>query len=449
VPSARSLSTVQNHLRRLNPAIVAMRRGLAARERYTADEMRAYQERRLRALVRWAARRSPHYRRWFADAGVDPASIRTLDDLERLPVIDRADLAARPDEFLAAPRRLVWPSHSSGTSGTPVTVYRSAGSSIFELACLQRQWGWFGIPPRRRSVELRGSTFAGDDPAVVTMATPGANRLLVSSFRLRAENLPAIRAAIAEFRPQTVEGWPSSLSLLASLLRDAGLRLPVRGVITSSEAMSSAQRRLMGEVFQAPIVDHYGQTERAVMAGGCEHGTYHVFPDYGILELHPVDGVPDERRVVGTPLHNFAFPLLRYRTDDRVSVPSDEPCPCGRPFPRFGLVNGRTEELVHTSDGRPLPLASAIVDDLAGLREVQFVQHRPGVFEIRMVPGDGYDRAAVEALARQNLRMMGGPGDTLTFTEVEALPRSASGKLRLVTVLDDGGLADQRESTSA
>jgi phenylacetate-CoA ligase len=83
------------------------------------------------------------------------------------------------------------------------------------------------------------------------------------------------------------------------------------------------------------------------------------------------------------------------------------------------------------------------------LREVQFVQHRPGVFEIRMVPGDGYDRAAVEALARQNLRMMGGPGDTLTFTEVEALPRSASGKLRLVTVLDDGGLADQRESTSA
>jgi phenylacetate-CoA ligase len=446
VPSARSLSTVQNHIRRLNPAIVAMRRGLAARERYTADELRAYQERRLRALVRWAARRSPFYRRWFADAGVDPASIRTLEDLERLPVIDRADLATRPDDFLAVPKRLVWASHSSGTSGTPVTVYRSAGSSIFELACLQRQWGWFGIPHRPRSVELRGSTFAGDDPSVVALENPGANRLLISSFRLSEENLPAIREAITAFRPQTVEGWPSSLSLLASLLRDAGLRLPVRGVITSSELMSPAQRQLMGEVYQAPIVDHYGQTERAVMAGGCEHGTYHVFPDYGILELHPVEGAPDERRVVGTPLHNFAFPLLRYRTDDRVSIPSDEPCPCGRAFPRFGLVNGRTEELVRTSDGRPLPLASAIIDDLTGLREVQFVQHRPGVFEIRMVPGDGFDRAAVEALARENLRVMGSPGDTLTFSEWDALPRSASGKLRLVAVLDDGGMADRRES---
>jgi len=446
VPSARSLSTVQNHVRRLNPAIIAMRRGLAARERYTADELRAYQEKRLRALVRWASRRSPYYRRWFAEAGVDPASIRTVDDLERLPVIDRADLAERPDEFLAAPKRLVWASHSSGTSGTPVTVSRSAGSSIFELACLQRQWGWFGIPARPRSVELRGSTFAGDDPSVVAVANPGANRLLVSSFRLSPEHLPAIRAAITEFRPQTVEGWPSSISLLASLLRDAGLRMPVRGVITSSELMSPAQRRLMGEVFQAPIVDHYGQTERAVMAGGCEHGTYHQFPDYGILELHPVEGAPDERRVVGTPLHNFAFPLLRYRTDDRVGIPSDEPCPCGRAFPRFGLVNGRTEELVHTSDGRPLPLASAIVDDLTGLREVQFVQHRPGVFEIRMVPGEGFDRAAVESLARDNLRVMGSPGDTLTFTEMDALPRSASGKLRLVSVIDAGGLAVQRQA---
>lgn len=340
MPSARSLSSVQNHVRRLNPAIVAMRRGLAARERYTADELRDYQEKRLRALVRWASLRSPFYRRWFGEAGVDPKSIRTLADLERLPVIDRADLAERPGDFLAAPERLVWASHSSGTSGTPVTVYRSAGSSIFELACLQRQWGWFGIPARPRSVELRGSTFAGDDPSVVTTENPGANRLLVSSFRLSAANLPAIRAAITAFRPQTVEGWPSSLSLLASLLRDAGLRLPVRGVITSSELMSSAQRALMGEVFQAPVVNHYGQTERAVMAGGCEHGTYHLFPDYGILELHPVEDAPAERRVVGTPLHNFAFPLLRYRTDDRVSVPSDEPCPCGRAFPASAWSTG-------------------------------------------------------------------------------------------------------------
>lgn len=85
-----------------------------------------------------------------------------------------------------------------------------------------------------------------------------------------------------------------------------------------------------------------------------------------------------------------------------------------------------------------MPLASTVIDDLTGLREVQFVQHRPGVFEVRMVPGVGYDRAAIEATARANLDAMAGPGQDLTFTVCDALPRSPSGKLRSVVVLNPG-----------
>lgn len=429
--------------------IATMRASLARTERADAAGLRRYQERRLRAMVRWAARRSPFYRRWFDEAGVDPRSIRTLEDLPRLPLIERRHLAETPEDFLAYPKRLVWAAHSSGTSGAPMTVYRTAGSSIFEMAALQRQWGWFGITPGSGSVELRGSTFAGNDPEVVALHNPGAHRLLISSFRLSPEFFPAIWKEITAFGPATVEGWPSSLALLAALIRDAGLTLPVRGVITSSELMSPAQIALMRAVYVGPIVDHYGQTERVVMAGGCEAGGYHLFSDYGIMELLPVPGTGDEHEIVGTPLHNWGFPLLRYRTGDRVGTPANEPCPCGRAFPSFGLIGGRTEDLVRAADGRPVPLASTIIDDLTGLKEVQFVQHRPGVFEVRMVPGAGYDRAAVEALARENLLLMAGPGNAVTFTEMDALPRSGSGKLKMILVLDPGELPDQRESASS
>jgi phenylacetate-CoA ligase len=272
----------------------------------------------------------------------------------------------------------------------------------------------------------------------------------VSSFRLSPRFFPAIWKDISAFGPATVEGWPSSLSLLAAMIRDAGLTLPVRGIITSSELVSPAQAALLRSAFVGPIIDHYGQTERVVMAGGCEAGGYHVFPDYGILELLPVPGAPGEHEIVGTPLHNWGFPLLRYRTGDRVGPAPAEPCPCGRAFPAFGLIGGRTEDLVRAADGNPVPLASSVVDDLEGLREVQFVQHRPGVFEVRMVPGpNGYDRAAVEATARENLFLMAGPGNELTFSEWDELPRSGSGKLRVVLVLDPGELPDQRESASS
>lgn len=444
MPAVRSLSTIQHRIRRSAPPVVAMRHSLARTERAGADELRHIQDRRLRALVRWAGLRSPYYREWFRRSGGDPRDIRGVDDLHLLPIIDRRHLAEHPDAFLAYPRRLVWPSHSSGTSGRPITCYRTAGSSMYELAMLQRQWGWFGIRPGSRSVVLRGSTFAGEDESVIVHHNPGAAQMLVSSFRLTADRVPAILAEMRAFNPAVVEGWPSSLTVLAGLLRDAGHTFTVRGVITSSEVITEAQRGLLREVFGGPIIDHYGQTERVVMAGGCEAGGYHLFPEYGIAERVATD-TPGEHEVIGTPLHNWGFPIFRYRTGDRTTAVGEGLCACGRHFPLFGLVGGRVEDVARAADGRPVPLASTIIDDLTGLREVQLVQHRPGVFEVKMVPGAGYERAAVEALARANFDAMAGPGQDITFTECDAIPRSASGKLRPVVVLSDGESAPPAE----
>lgn len=257
-----------------------MRRSLATMDQASADRIRRYQERRLRLLVRLVAARSPFYRRWFAEAGVDPASIRTLEDLPRLPLLDRQAVMDAPADFAVQPLRLMWPSSSSGTSGRPVTVYRTAGSSAFEQAALQRQWGWFGLPRDARRVVLRGSSIAVDR-GVLTHEIPGDHQLLVSSFHLTPDALPEILRTIRAYRPDAVEGWTSSLTLLAARIRDAGERLPVQAVITSSETISTRQRELMGSVFEAPIVDHYGQTERVAMAGTCEALGYHVFPTTG------------------------------------------------------------------------------------------------------------------------------------------------------------------------
>jgi phenylacetate-CoA ligase len=114
-----------------------------------------------------------------------------------------------------------------------------------------------------------------------------------------------------------------------------------------------------------------------------------------------VPGTPDRFEIVGTALHNWGFPLLRYRTGDQVGPASPEPCPCGRSFPRLGIVDGRVEDMVLSADGRPVPLPASVVDDLTGLREAQLVQHRPGVFEVRVVPGAGFDPAATERRARR------------------------------------------------
>jgi phenylacetate-CoA ligase len=415
-----------------------MRWSLGRMERASAAEIVAYQERRLRALVRLAARRSPFYREWFAASGVDPASIRTLGDLPRLPLLDRAPLVHEPERFLAYPRRLTWPAHSSGTSGQVVTAYRTPGSSAFELSVLQRQWSWFGVPHRPRSLLLRSNDPDPHHAGVLTREVPGARQLVISSYRLDHERLPRLLEEIRAFDPQVVEGWPSSITLLACLLQDIGQKLPVAAVVTSSEVITAEQVALMEAVFDGPVVDHYGQTERVAMAGSCEAGGYHQFPDYGIIELLPVTDRSDSWEIVGTPLHNWGFPLFRYRTGDEVSPAPAGPCPCGRAFPLLGRIDGRVEDTFTAANGQPLPLPHTVVKNLLGLREVQVAQLAPGRFEFRLVPTDSSDISGTQEQARKNVEKYFGPGQTVTFRVMDHIPRQPSGKLKAaVRVSDD------------
>jgi len=440
--SPPGLQSLKHRVRRMHPAGPLMRWSLSRMDHASAAEIRSFQERRLRLLVRLVAARSPFYKRWFAGAGVDPSSIRGLADLNRLPLVTRADLMASPTDFAVYPPRLMWQAHSSGTSGRPLAVHRTPGSSAYELAVLQRQWGWFGLPHDARRVVLRGSDFAADPPYSFTKEIPGNHQLMVSSFHLTAERLPEILRTMRAFEPHAVEGWPSSIALLAALVRDAGERFPVTAVITSSEMMSPGQRDLMRFVFDGPIVDHYGQTERVAMAGDCEVGNWHVFPDYGILELIDVEGRADRKEIVGTALHNWGSPVLRYRTGDEVGLTPAEPCPCGRAFPRLGALDGRVEDSFMAADGRVIPLPSAVVDDLNGLLEAQIVQLGQGRFEIRIVPGAGFDAEACRARAMRNVDRLFGPGQQVTIRTVDRIPRSSSGKVKAAIVAGDNAAAD-------
>ncbi len=423
-------SSLQHRVRHAFPLRAAMRASLRRMERAPAERIVAYQERRLRALVRWAARRSPFYREWFTDSGTDPRSIRTLADLARLPLLDRGHLVHDPDRFLVYPRALTWAAHSSGTSGQVVTAHRTPGSSAFELSVLQRQWSWFGVPPRPRSLLLRSNDPDPHRTGALTRVVPGAGQLVVSSFRLDRERLPRLLKEVRAFDPEVVEGWPSAITVLAGLLADRGERLPVTAVITSSAGITASQLELMAEVFGGPVIDHYGQTERVSMAGGCEAGGYHQFPDYGITELLPVPGRTDSFEIVGTPLHNWGFPLFRYRTGDKVGPAPPGPCPCGRAFPLLGRIDGRVEDTFTAADGRVLPLPAQVVDDLVGLREVQVAQLAPGHFEFRLVPTPDTDLDATRSQACTNVDHYFGPGQTVTFRVLDSIPRQPSGKLK-------------------
>ena len=140
------------------------------------------------------------------------------------------------------------------------------------------------------------------------------------------------------------------------------------------------------------------------------------------------------RRSWARRLRDWGFPLFRYRTGDEVGPTDSGPCSCGRSFERVGSIDGRVEDTFLAADGRPLPLPSVILDDLVGVHEFQVVQLSAGRFEVRVVPGAAYDKVRTTTQIRHNVNRQYGAGQTVTIRTLSALPRPASGKLRVSVV---------------
>lgn len=420
---------------RANPLLGLFERQLARNERATEDEIHLRSERALRRVLRVAAARSPYYRALFAENRVDPRSIRVAEDLSVLPPLQRGDLVEGPQRFLTVPRGVVRQAHTSGTSGEPAVCYRTFGSIIYEVAALERQLRWHGLRPPIRSLVVREDF--GDADAESFVRQRGSYALQISARAFTPEHIGSLLARVERFGPAMIEGWPSRLADLAEALLGVGKKLSVAAVRSSSEAVLPHQRGLFRSAFGGTLIDLYGQTERVAMGGNCERGGFHLFTDYSIVELLPTEAGSDRLEIVATPLHNFGFPLFRYRTGDFVRAAARGECACGRPFPLIHAIEGRLESRVEAADGRKIPLPSAVLDDLVGIREAQLVQHRPGVFEIRVVPGRSFDERAVEDQVRANVERLIGPGQVTTVTVVPTIGRSGSVKRSAVVVLDE------------
>jgi phenylacetate-CoA ligase len=96
------------------------------RETMSADERASLILSKIQAAMRWANERAPFYRRRWSEAGLQPGDIRSLDDFERVPTINKADLRADQAEhppygsyLCIEPAEIAHIHGTSGTSGRP------------------------------------------------------------------------------------------------------------------------------------------------------------------------------------------------------------------------------------------------------------------------------------------------------------------------------------------
>lgn len=402
--------------------------------------LQEYRNEQLKRIVAHAYERCGFYRDRFDQVGVKPSDISTVADLPKLPILTKDDVRSQAAQLLSHnPRRSWLEGHTSGTTGSPLSIWYDRPTCILNNAVDRRYKIWAGM----RSDDWIG-LFLGR--VIVPLdQTEGSfwrvNRALhqvwFSSFHLSDEYLPAIVAEIRRRRLAFLEGYPSTLFVVANYLLRSEQTLPMKAVISSSETLHSAQREAIEEAFCCQLFDYFAMAERVVYAGECEqHVGKHIAEEYGILEIVDEDGDPVQSGepgfVVGTSLHNSAMPMIRYKMSDVSAIIADA-CPCGRGLTRMADVTTKAEDIVITPDGRWIS-PSVLTHPFKPLRHVlksQIVQDELDHLAVKIVP-DGAFSEEEERSLKKSLRTRLGGAVRVDIEIVEDIPREPSGKFRWV-----------------
>ncbi|PKL52353.1 MAG: phenylacetate--CoA ligase [Nitrospira bacterium HGW-Nitrospira-1] len=318
------------------------------------EELQQLQLERVEATLNRVHMNVPFYRRKFDELGIDTDSIRSFDDIRRLPFTTKDDLRANyPYGLFAVPLREVVRLHaSSGTTGMATVV----GYTKNDLKT------WSNLVAR----VLTAGGITKDDVIQIAFGYGlftggfglhyGAERIGASVIPISSGNTLRQIKIMQDFKTTALVCTPSYALLIADTIKELGINinaLSLKYGLFGAEPWSEAMRKEIEEKLKIIATDNYGLSEvmGPGVAGEClEKNGLHINEDHFLVEIIDPDTfepvAPGEiGELVITTLTKEAFPVIRFRTRDLTRLMS-EPCPCGRKFQRMQRVMGRTDDML-------------------------------------------------------------------------------------------------------
>jgi phenylacetate-CoA ligase len=408
-------------------------------EHYSSDEIKEYQYQKLMKIFRHSYESVPFYRRKYSEIGIHPEDIKSLEDMENIPLITKEDIKKYPNEFISErfKKSSLVHGHTSGTTGAPLNLYWDEHTSVFNNALDWRQKSWGGITIGDKIAVFLGRTIVSPSKKSPPFWQLDRfhNMMWFSSFHLSDDHIDSILNTMKEFSPKAIEGYPSTISIIAKYALIRKIKIKVQSVFTSSEPLLDNQKSVIEEAFSCEVFDFYGMAERVVFATQCakEHN-YHLNFELAYNEIVSSDGnvmKPGERGyVVGTSLTNYAMPLIRYRTNDISSI-SEEKCSCGIEMDILDSVATKEEDIIVTKDGKMIS-SSALTHPFKPITTIvksQIVQTSLENITIKVVCGEGFSNSDISNLVR-SFKDRVGHDMNVEVVVVEDIPRTENGKFR-------------------
>ena len=380
-------------------------------------EIEAIQMDKLRKTLIHAYEHTVYYKRLFDQAGFDPHSFRSADEMKGIPVLTKEIILEHFDELQADDIQDYYFATTGGSTGTPLKVNLEKDSIFREKAFIYHFWEKLGYDYRKsRLASFRGTDFNGKN----FRANPLYNEIQVNPCNINASTIHAYYHKLEKFGAEFLHGFPSAIYSYCKFAKEAGL--PVRGKYKAaffiSENVYDFQRKFIEETLDCPTAAFFGHSERAVFAEQVNWGNYTFQPMYGFCEFDQ----GDHGNIICTGFLNQKMPLIRYELDDTAEKKPDGYAIVGH---RDGFLYGAHGEIISAA---ALEVHSTILDEIANY---QFLQKKKGEVEVLYIPFRPFG-AEQEEYLRSLFQTKVGEAVNVRVRQVKEMILTRRSKFRLI-----------------
>ena len=422
-------------------ALLSMLWQLDKSQWWSAEKLRAMQQEQLLSLMNHAVQTTPFYRQHLSEAGYKPGQRWDENMWSAIPVLKRQQLQEQHEQLHSqkppADHGKAYLMQSSGSTGRPVQTLGNDITLFYLDAITLRDHHWWQRDFMQKFAAIRPDMKLNDRERVfyeqwgppVDQAYHSGPTVVINSRVDVHQQLQWLQ----EYQPTYLLSLPSNLRELLRLCEQDGISLPkLKQVRSFGESVTQSLRDSVHRVWGVNLSDMYSSQEVGYMALQCpEHEHYHVQAETMYLEVLDENNracAPGEiGRIVVTPLHNFAMPLIRYEVGDYAEI--GEACACGRGLPVLKRIVGRTRNMIRTPEGKCYWPSFPVEDwlKIADIRQFQLRQTRLDCIEAHIAMDGKLNKEQMKSLTGSLQQSLNYPFK-IDFHYVDSIPVQKNGK---------------------
>ena len=313
----------------------------------TLEKKEQYVIEKFNAIFQYAKVNFPFYQEFYEKEGVMNLEIKTLDDIKKVPILNKSDIRHHTHRFKGALKI-----NTGGTTGEPFSFYVDKNAFAREWAHMHKIWRLKGYSYKDIKVTLRGKDLGKRN----IIYNPVHNEFIINTYRSVEVFKNELVNLFSKREIKFIHGYPSAvynfLKELEHCLSKEEKKIITKNLkacLLGSEFPTPIIKKYIDSVWGLDYISWYGHSEMCILAYDAGNNKYAPFYTYGFAEV-------DNNRLIGTSYFNKDMPLIRYNTGDLVSPNYSK----NGLLKNFSIKEGREGEFIVDKSGKKIPLTALI-----------------------------------------------------------------------------------------